>query len=240
MIYPKPFFALQVEFAHRVCAIGDLSLERALFEFTNLYVRFGLGRDFDEQHSVWQAYLAGLRGADDASDWSHEFYRQNNPETVTSPALVASFGCFSYAVPRGEFVRLHFRDVERDGHSALSVERIAHRRADLTALFTHVKQTIPQDIPVVGISWLYNLGAYRRLFPTSYTASAQVVAGKFRSMTLWGQFLNRQGEIKEQAARTFRAALHQTSSIDALEACFPFRTLTVRAPVREFYSFYEI
>jgi len=33
-----------------------------LLDYTNLYVRFGLGRDFDPAHPVWREYLSGLRG----------------------------------------------------------------------------------------------------------------------------------------------------------------------------------
>ena len=46
---------------------------------------------------------------------------------------------------------------------------------------------------VVGASWLYNLEAYRRLFPASYVATARVLPDRFRHMPLWGQFVNRHG-----------------------------------------------
>ena len=32
-----------------------------MFEYTNFYIRFGLGRDFDPTHPGWQEYLTGLR-----------------------------------------------------------------------------------------------------------------------------------------------------------------------------------
>ena len=70
-------------------------------------------------------------------------------------------------------------------------------------------------------SWLYNLDAYRRLFPLSYLATAHVAAGRFQHMPLWGQFVDRHGAIKEEPARQFLERLERQSSPDALEQCFP-------------------
>src|SRR5262249_59003357 len=45
--YAKPFFDLQLRFAHKVGALAGLPLARALLEYTNLYIRLGLGHGFD-------------------------------------------------------------------------------------------------------------------------------------------------------------------------------------------------
>ena len=52
--YAKPFFDLQLQFAERVTALSGLPLARVLLEYTNLYIRFGLGRAFDPAHPAWQ------------------------------------------------------------------------------------------------------------------------------------------------------------------------------------------
>src|SRR5439155_12564861 len=52
--YAKAFFDLQLQFAHKVTRLSGLPLARALLEYTNLYARFGLGRDFDPAHPTWQ------------------------------------------------------------------------------------------------------------------------------------------------------------------------------------------
>ena len=49
MIYAKAFFDLQLQFAHKVAVLSGLPLARVLLEYTNLYARFGLGRDFDPE-----------------------------------------------------------------------------------------------------------------------------------------------------------------------------------------------
>ena len=59
-------------------------------------------------------------------------------------------------------------------------------------------------------------------------------------MPLWGQFLNRRGEVKENVAREFLARLRHQSSLDALDSCFPLWMLGLEAPATEFYSFYDV
>lgn len=50
MIYAKAFFDLQFQFAEKVAVLSGLPLAEALLKYTNFYVRFGLGRDFDRAH----------------------------------------------------------------------------------------------------------------------------------------------------------------------------------------------
>ena len=99
---------------------------------------------------------------------------------------MATFGCFSYAQLSGDRIRLHFQNAETDGHSPLAMELRNRRLEDLAALFAHIKRGARQPLRVVGASWLYNLDAYRRLFPEPYLATAHVIHGRFRHMPLWG------------------------------------------------------
>jgi len=238
VIYGKAFFDLQLQFADTVTILSGLPLARVLLEYTNLYVRFGLGRDFDPADPVWREYLAGLQDTKDSREWTYRFYLAR-PE-VAPPATVAAFGCFSYSRLSGDRIRLHFRNAETDGHSPLAIERRAHRLADLAALFEHVKRTQHEPLRVIGASWLYNLDAYRRLFPSPYLATAHVIHDRFRHMPLWGQFLDRHGEIKERMTRQFLARLERQSSLEGLDQCFPLQVLAVEAPAQEFYDFYGI
>lgn len=236
MIYPREFFDLQFTFAEKVCALSGMPLERGLLEYTNLYVRFGLGRAFDPEHPTWRAYIAGLREAEDGREWTHGFYLRE-PEANTAPPLAASFGCFSYAMKDGGIVRLHFRDAEQDGGSPLRPERADARRAELAALFRHLRGTVHAGGTVIGISWLYNLEAYRRLFPPAYIASRRAAPGRFRSMPLWGQFVDHRGGLKPVPVRQFTDALGRCADLANLERCFPLWALTVSAAAEEFYRF---
>ena len=237
MTYAKAFFDLQLRFAHRVSVVGRMPLPRALLEYTNLYVRFGLGRDFDPGQATWQQYLAGLGDARDAGEWTYRFYLSR---PATSPVVVGTFGCFSYARLPGDRIRLHFQNTETQGRSPLARACLDRRLDDLRALFGNVKRTLGERPTVVGVSWLYNLEAYRRLFPGSYVATARPLGGRFRYMPLWGQFLDRNGEAKEDMAREFVARLERQSSLDALEECFPLQVLGLEASVRDFYGLYSL
>lgn len=240
MIYAKPFFDLQLRFAQKVSALSGMPVAQTLLEYTNLYIRFGLGRDFDPTQPTWREYVAGLQTADDAGEWTYRFYL-TRPAAVAPPSVVATCGCFSYARVGDDRIRLHFLNVETDEHSPLGRDRVEQRLADLSALFEHVKRTQRAPLRVLGMSWLYNLEAYRRLFPSSYTASARVAeAPRFRNMPLWGQFLDRHGQVKGSPARQFLERLERQPSLDGLSRCFPLPVLTAGAPVDEFYDFYGI
>jgi len=238
-MYAKAFFDLQLEFAETVSALSRLPLTCTVLEYTNFYIRFGLGRDFDPIHPIWHEYLAGLRDTNDRQQWTYRFYvTRSHP--VALPGLVATFGCFSYARLSSDRIRLHFQDAERDGLSPLGTERRDRRLAELAALFANVKQTVEKPIQVVGASWLYNVAAYRRLFPEAYLATARVIQHRFRHMPLWGQFVNRHGDVRKHMARQFRERLGRQSRLEHLDDCFPFQVLLLEAPVFDFYDFYDV
>jgi len=239
VVYAKEFFDLQLTFAEAVCSATGMPRERCLFEYTNLYVRFGLGREFDADHPAWRSYLAGLRGAEDARAWTYRFYL-DDPEVRTAPPVVATFGCFSYARSGSGPVRLHFRNAETDGVSPLAADRAGQRRAELAALFRQIRKTVGDSVQVAGVSWLYNIEAYRRLFPPAYVASAEVVRDKFRSMPLWGQFVDRHGAVKDAMARPFLAAIQGRNNLRDPNMCFPYPVQTVHAHAREFHDFYAV
>ena len=239
MVFCKDFFDLQFSFAEKVRDLSSESLETTLLDYTNFYVRFGFGRDFNAENESWRHYLAGLPSANDGRDWTYRYYLRE-PEAKTAPPAVATFGCFSYELRDGGAVRLHFRDSDSDCCSPLATARVERRRAELAALFAHLMPNISQDAPIVGASWLYNLRAYRRLFPPAYVASARPIRNAFRSMPLWGQFLNRRGEIREPTSKAFLNALAQAPSLSEVGRCFPLQALGVSAPAREFADFYGI
>jgi hypothetical protein len=237
VIYARPFFDLQLRFARAAADLSALPLSHTLMEYTSLYARFGLGRDFDAGHPVWRAYLAGLGNGDDEA-WTYRYYVDRG-DSAPPPELVASFGCFEYSRLGADRLRMHFRNVEPDGRSPLAAGCLPRRRADLAALFAHVTRTQPEVRTVVGASWLYNVEAYRRLFPSSYVASAHVLRGRFQAMPLWGQFLDRRGELREDATREFLLRLGRQSSVDGLDDCFPLPVLRLEAPVRDFVEFFR-
>jgi hypothetical protein len=235
----KHFFDLQFSFAETVRDLSGKSLSAALLEYTNLYARFGFGRGFDPAHEGWQRYLAGLCAAKDGREETYRFYLRN-PEANTAPPVIATSGCFSYALRDESFVRLHFRNADTHECSPLARSRTELRRAELAALFAHLRRNVSPETPIVGASWLYNLSSYRRLFPSGYASSGRPIAGGFRSMPLWGQFLDRRGEVRNARSKSFLSALAKASDFSDVPKCFPLQALRVTAPARDFYDFYGV
>jgi hypothetical protein len=236
--YAKAFFDLQLEFAERVARFTGLSLERAVLQYTNFYIRFGFGGEFDSSHPGWREYAAGLRDAADRGEWTYRRYL-SRPQAVAWPPVVATFGCLSYARLGEGRIRLHFANADAAG-SPLAIERQAQRRAELAALFSHMRRAGEPPVSVVGASWLYNVEAYRRLFPKSYLATARPVHGRFQHMPLWGQFVDHHGDVKPSMALRLRDRLARESTPDGLDDCFPLQVLRLEAPVREFYDVYGV
>ena len=235
----KAFFDLQFQFAETVAVLSGLPRARTLLEYTNFYIRFGLGRGFDPANPSWQEYLAGLGDSPDGLDWTYRFYvmRSGTPPPSTA---VATFGCFSYGWLSGERIRLHFQNAETDGRSPLALDRRDQRMAELATLVAHARGTGRHPLRLVGASWLYNLDAYRRLFPPSYLATAQVIRGRFQRMPLWGQFVDRHGKIRDDLAHQLLDRLGRQSAVEDLDDCFPFQVLSLEAPVTDFCDFYGV
>jgi hypothetical protein len=238
--YSRAFFELQWQFAERVAAISGMPREQALLHYTNFYIRFGLGREFDPNHAVWRIYIDGLSNAADAVDWTWRFFLARPP--VVPPSLVAAFGCFSYSNAGNDAIRLHFANTEAPDCSPLSRERTGERRAELRALFDHVgeaNQTRPSRQRVLGTSWLYNLPAYRRLFPSGYVETARELSSHFQNMPLWGQFLDRHGSVRADMKAVFLERVARQTCLHGIAQCFPLRALAVDAPIALFDGFYR-
>ena len=183
--------------------------------------------------------MTGFLSAADRSDWAYRFFLSRD-HRAAPPSVVATFGCFSYAREQTKRIGLHFENVEADGRAPLSVDRIASRRAELRALFKHAKRTQPGIQRAAGVSWLYNLPAYRRLFPETYLATAKIAGQRFRNMPLWGQFIDRRGRVKADAVAVFLDRLSRLADLDDLAHCFPLQPLAVEAPLPDFYKFHGI
>jgi hypothetical protein len=208
-------------------------LEVALLRFTNLYARFGLGRDFDPLNATWAAYVAGLDDSSDREDWTFRFYRSRLPD-AGPPSIAHTIGCFSYARLDSTRVRLHFHNVEHSGIAPLGRERLADRRAELRALMEQARKVEGSSVRVVGVSWMYNIDAYRRIFPPRYLATARVVAPPFQSMALWGQFLDRNGVLRDEVADAFLVEANKQATVGGLSRCLPNQVLALDDGVSSF------
>lgn len=115
------------------------------------------------------------------------------------------------------------------------------RLQELTELFTDVLALHPEAEMVRGRSWLYNIEAYRRLFPSEYTQNAEVaIDNEFPFMALWGQFLNHKEQLREPMAQRFLNCIVEQATLADIKRCFPYPPLAPQCSLHHFYTFYKI
>jgi hypothetical protein len=230
-----------VRFAGHVARVKRLPLEEASLHFTPLYLCFGLPRDFDRRHPVWQVFVAGLTARSELVDWTHRFYLERHSDIraqIADPE--PAFGCFYYSVWPDNRMRIHLRNAEPSGHGPLNRARRPQRLAELAAMFDHLRRVVSTAATVVGGSWLYNIDSYRALFPPAFLATSRVGDGEYQFMAQWGQFLDRHGHVRPAAARVFLDRLGRQAGDAGLAECFPYRVLRLESAIGPFYDFYDV
>ncbi len=241
----RGYFDLQLDFAGRMAALTDLRFETAVGFYTNLRMRMALGdEDSAENATQWSRYLAGLAATPSPAgrlDWTQAFFADCPPEGLSRGQT--GFGCFSFEAPDPEgAVRIHFANRDSaDGIGPLAAAKVPARIADLTAMFAHLRRVHPEAKTVTGGSWLYNLDAYRRLFPPEYGDSRikPTPPVRLRGTSSWGQFLDFREQLKPDLCVRFRDNLHRLDPA-APWLAFPLLALRTRAPVEAFYAFYGL
>jgi len=236
------FFDLQLRFAEAIAERTSIPIDEAVLLYTNLHRRFGLGDvTAAGPHPSWQEYARklGALGSHEARlRWTQTFYAQAPDERPTFPEHV--FGCFHlHADHASAIVRLHFYN--HDPLGPLSKARTGERRRELVSVFTRVRQLFPHARQVEGRSWLYGTEAYRRLFPDDYVQSRLEIDNdrRFQGMSRWGQFLDRDGNVKPALKQIF---LRNMDALDAsrLWRAFPLPSFRVSAPIDAFYAHYRL
>jgi hypothetical protein len=237
MGYSREFFALNVDFARKVNEVSGIPYEQAILRYTNLYIRCGIGHTLDPRHPTWLEFLQGISHTEQDVEWAFQFAvrRQAQPDLAVDEKI---FGCFSFSEWGEKRVRLHFHNRERSSTSPLSHTRIARRLEELRAMTGYLYQQGHASATMVGGSWLYNIEAYRRLFPPAFLASARPGKEDYPFMTLWGQFLQRNGQVRPGPASQFSASLKRAASLDDVLSSFPLKVYYLEAPMQVFYDYY--
>lgn len=239
MLCPLSFFDLQLTFAKKMAQLTQQSYPETLLHMTAMYRILGLDWSLDPYNSVWQAYLKGLHqeGADTA--WSYQFYLERADQIPSYER--PRWGCFSYEYwSERQVIHLHFANLDGSGYGPLSHQRKEARLADLWSMFMHIKGMHPDVRAVHGSSWLYNLEAYRRLFPIEFRDSAKADTPRIIARSLWGQFLRYDGRLNGERTAIFIGRLKRLDDEHKHAQCFPYQVLLTEAPIALFYAFYGV
>jgi hypothetical protein len=235
VVYSTAFFGFQIEAARTLARRFGLTLHDALYHYTTLS-KTALGR------GAWDAFAEGLARADDPLDYTERWYHvHRDPDPAPGDAEFHGrplFGCFYYVVRDETIIRPHF--IKNDPHGGpLSRARLPARIAELRAMFGHIRRHEPQATTVRGNSWMYNLEAYRRLYPPIYIAELpESDEGEYQFLARWGQLFDHRWEVRQPEGGRFLARLEQLERLDDLRRCFPFQIRQPRCDISHFYDFY--
>lgn len=241
MAYSKDYFKLQLAFAQKVSTIENIPLIDTVLLYTSFYKTFRIdGWDFSPTNKIWAEFSTRFNQAPEKLDATYSFYLTQLLHQAGSDKP-AKFGCFSFEyLPSERATLIHFRNNDDPEPGALSKEREPTRMQELKEMFQEINRLHPQAKWVFGFSWLYNLEAYKRLFPAEYVQNSKVNTQWFQSSALWGQFLDSSGNVKKDMASSFLDRIAECNSLDELKNSFPLKVLEPRADISCFYRFYGI
>ena len=138
-LYSVEFFDLQLRFAAKVAELTGTPFADAVGNYTNIYVRLGMGQRLASAHPDWVRYVEELAKVRERAEWTHAVHR-HRIHLPTGPALAATVGCFSYALAAQDCARLHFN--AGDHHlfeSPLSDANQHVRQSELASLLSGLK-----------------------------------------------------------------------------------------------------
>lgn len=249
MPYSKEFFALQLSYAHKLAKRFRRNLDDILFNYTTFSrsIDITAERPFDQSNPVWKTYIKGLGKAVDDAEWTHVYYLNHcaNDPVSKNEAFNGNilFGSFYFVLRDDRVIRPHFIKLGDDTspHSVISKERMAESIENLRRMFQHIKDNVSVAKTVKGNTWLYNLEAYRRLFPPDYTAQMEVNESHvFQFLSLWGQFFDRNWQVKDLLANELLNRIEALDCLANLRFCFPYQALMPQYDIQAFYDFYGI
>ena len=237
---------LQVRFAECVAEAAGLPLHDTFLRYTNFHRRLGLGvpgqAALPEQWRVLTDGIASLSHDARVERLFAALASAGDGSAVLLPGRI-QFGCFACEPPNDEgMVRIHFGNrVQNTDVGPLHSSRVAERGAELREMFGWLAREYPAASRVDGVSWLYNLEAYRRLFPPEFAASRDPRNGppSLHGMSTWGQFIDFRAHIRPEVRDAFLAALPELD-MTAPHRVFPYQVLFTSAPFEAFRRAYGV
>lgn len=231
------YFFLQLTFALHYAKTAKVPLEKAIAICTNLRRRLNLSTPGGTAR--WDEFLARVCESRDHPDelrstWN-EFY-----EALHQPAASSPFGCFCYEQPNAAgVVRIHFLPPAAITSSPLAASCADARASELREMFRHISRTEKGAVSVLGISWLYNLEAYNRLFPAPYVASIRRpwFPLHLTGSSTWGQVLDWRQQVKPAMREKLLCNLQHLKP-DTPWGVFPLEAKVTTCEIEAFYELF--
>ncbi|RYY91250.1 MAG: hypothetical protein EON61_27995 [Alphaproteobacteria bacterium] len=242
----RTFFAVQMRYAGVLGGKLGLPLAEAIIFHTNFHRLFAYGNlskmPPDPAFVALAAEVAAIGDAEARLDHLIQAYAKRPPDGW--PADRFQFGDhFAHEAPNADgAVRIHFRNrFNTHEHGPLHASHVAQRRSELTAMMASIAERWPETKAVIGGSWLYNLEAYRRLFPPEFGSSRAALVGPrpTHGLSTWGQFLDHRGYAKPDIVARFEQTL-DTLDVARPWLSFPYQVLSTTAPFTVFRREYSV
>lgn len=243
--YPLDYFTLQFQFASQWSRITGKSLARSLVDETSLYRRV-IGKVHNQTNidPAWDKIMEEMGEAQspkEMADFLYQYYLHQNHEN--EEGTENQFGSFSFNYEEStKTIRVHFKNKSKAEKSDLAKEYVSERLAELKQMFEAISHRHPEAEWVLGHSWLYNLEAYKRLFPPAFVEKLESVPmgdSYFRTDAVWGQFIKKDGLVDSKKLTEFVSKIEEAKNVNELLQAFPFLPLQATSPVVQFYEYYK-
>ncbi|MEI6887093.1 MAG: hypothetical protein WCK31_02535 [bacterium] len=236
-IFPKEYIELQFIFANKVVEILGISFLSALFDYTSMPVRVGVPfSDMKPSNVNWIKFINTISTNKDI-DIAYEYYvlvEKDNKE------IREQHGFCSYDFFKSEYlVNLHFKNNENPEPGLLSDERMPIRLKELKEMFSLIKIEYPDAKEVMSSSWLFNIPKFNKLFPLEFFDNTSI-KWDFHSLGIWGQFIDKYGNIKEKWYNEFVEKINKAKSLDDLKEAFSLKCIKCWSEIKFFYDLYGI
>jgi len=241
LAFPKGYFQLQLDFADKMKGYRGLSLIKSIFLYTCFYARvvgFHDEHPPEENNQKWQQIIKDLPlNQNNQTDYFYEKYvdfEKNKPKKNNQ----LYFGCFAFSYHNdNNTFELHFRNYDQDKGN-LGKDRIKVRQSELKQMFGAMKNFNKLKAKVFLRTWLFNIGAFTRLFPPKFIKASKLWNIQLaQDNSFWGQFVDRKGNLKENLAQQLRDNLKIKRS--KINDYLPLPCLKSEVEQKIFYKFYK-
>jgi len=238
-VYPLKYYSIQDVFAHRVSELCNVPLEQSYKENTRFFnlIEKTHPEDFEEVRKIFMSKILSI--SDDQERYEY-IYKELNKNLGNMPKK-EHIGCFSYNFSeKFNAVSLHFSNIETNGESPLSSKNIEKRKSEIKEVLRRIKkEPYGKTANFRFYSWLGSFEPFRRLFPSELFKDAPV-KDYYSSEANWGQFLDRNTNIREDMFNSMLACITKATNKKELYECFPYKAIEAIAPLNLLYKYFDV
>lgn len=237
--YPKGYYALQDTFAQKASKLCKVPLKDSYNENTRFYIL--LNTAYKENiDDLWKTFIDEIVEIQDPKKRIEKIYKYMND--ITMPAKVKKYiGCFRYDyLEEKNTASLHFSNKDSLEISPLSTKNIQKRELELKELFNKLKkEPYGDNVKFRIFSWLNNFPPFSRLFPKEIFEDAPV-KDYYRSNAVWGQFLDRNANLRDDLVDLMYKNIEKSTSCAELYESFPYKATEVIVPAKLLYKHFGL